>query len=352
MNNAENKKINWLRIIRPIALALVLVFLLSYATYSWMRRDWTPKIHQENVKIQAGSSLTFIYGDDNIDDIPVNDLLNMPEFVFKSVSNSTGESDDFFMLDYSTKGSFYDTFNIIDDLDVDEDMLGLYDNKYTAYGRKCGYIELKFHIASKDEDDTFDKNIYLDGSYIRGKLDANKELNDKAANAMRISVTVHGTGEENDPEKDDVTYIFAKEFLENGEPIKDADKKPILTRVHTGITDEYINGYGYAADGAPRYNTDVNPPTKTELIQNKYLPAEGVPLFKSMEVKNFVALSKSVYEDETEAALFVLKKNTTRAITVRVWLEGEDPDCVDAIAGSALDLLLKFSAQDIIPQAN
>ncbi len=62
MNNAENKRINWLRIIRPIALALVLVFLLSYATYSWMRRDWSPTIHQDNVKIQAGSSLTFKFG--------------------------------------------------------------------------------------------------------------------------------------------------------------------------------------------------------------------------------------------------------------------------------------------------
>lgn len=345
MNNAENKKINWLRIIRPIALALVLVFLLSYATYSWMRRDWTPKIHQENVKIQAGSSLTFIYGKDNIDDIAVNELLDMPEFVFKSVSNSTGESDDFFRLNYSTKGSFYDTFGIIDDEDVDEKMLELYDNKYTAYGRTCGYIELKFHIASENKDDIFDKHIYLDGSYIRGALDENKVLNDKAANAIRISVTVHGTGEEGDPEKDDVTYIFAKELL-------DKDGNPILTRVHTGITDEYINGYGYAADDAPRYDTSGTEPTKTELIQNKYLPAEGVPLFKSKEVKSFAALSKSVYEDETEAALFVLKKNTTRAITVRVWLEGEDPDCVDAIAGSALDLLLKFSAQDIIPQAN
>ena len=48
-----------------------------------------------------------------------------------------------------------------------------------------------------------------------------------------------------------------------------------------------------------------------------------------------------------EKPLFVLKQGTTRAITVRIWLEGEDPNCEDEIAGSALDLLVKFSAQDI-----
>lgn len=339
MNNAENKKINWLRIIRPIALALVLVFLLSYATYSWMRRDWTPTIHQENVKIMAGSSLTFVYGEDQIDDIAVNELLDMPEFVFKSVSNSSGESEDFFTLNYSTKGSFYDTFNHIEDGDLTQEALALYDNKYTAYGRQFGYIELKFHIASENEAEIYDKEIYLDGSYIKGVIDENSQdvtdLNNRAANAIRISVTVHGTGEDGDPQKDDVTYIYAKALDD------DADK---TKRTHTAITDEYINGYGYAASEAPRYDTSVQPPKKTEVIQNKYLPAEGVSLLKHKEIKTFDALS--------DEYLFILEQGKTRALTVRIWLEGEDPHCEDAIAGSALDLLLKFSAKNVIPQSN
>ena len=74
MNNAQ-KKINWIRVLRPIALVLALVFLLSCATYAWMKRDWRPKIHQENIKIVAGSSLTFIFDNEKIDDISVNELL-------------------------------------------------------------------------------------------------------------------------------------------------------------------------------------------------------------------------------------------------------------------------------------
>ena len=122
MNNAK-QKIRWIRVLRPVALALALVFLLSCATYAWLKRDWKPKIHQENVKIVAGSSLTFIYGEDEIDDISVNELLGEKNFVFKSISNSTGKSEDFFALDYSSQGPYYDTFKKISLLELDEDRL-------------------------------------------------------------------------------------------------------------------------------------------------------------------------------------------------------------------------------------
>ena len=340
MNNAENKRINWLRIIRPIALALVLVFLLSYATYSWMRRDWSPTIHQDNVKIQAGSSLTFKFGGEDCNDIAVNTLLDMNQFVFKSVSNATGDSDDFFMLDYSTRGSFYDTFNHIDDKDILEDTIKNFDNKYTAYGSQCGYIELQFHISSADEGDMFDKEIYLGGSYIKGVIDETDatvtENNNRASNAVRISVTVHGTGVEGDPEKDDVTYVYAKALVdEEGNILKDEEGNPILTRLHSGITDEIIDDK-YAADEVVRYSS-VNPPVKTTVITPKN--GKPIPLLEHQTVNTFEALSNN--------PLFVLKQGTTRAITVRIWLEGEDPDCEDTIAGSALDLLVKFSAKDI-----
>ena len=330
MNSTEKKKINWLRLLRPIALALVLIFLLSYATYAWMKRDWSPKIHQENVQIAAGASLTFIFGDDEIDDFPINSLLNMQEFVFKSVSNCSGESTDFFSLNYSTQGEFYDTFNSVDETDLSQEELNLYaDNKYTAFGRHFGYIELKFQIASDSEKEVFDKEIYLDGSYINGVLVENNEsateLNEKAAEAIRISITVHGTGVEGDPDKDDATYIFARSAT-----------------THTGITNAHIDGVGFAADGAPRYDTTGENPVPSTIITSRHLPSEGIPLKQEKEIKTFDS-----FEDEY---LFILDKGEQRTITVRIWLEGEDPNCENSIAGSALDLLLKFSAQNIIPE--
>ena len=317
MNNTEKKTINWIKILRPIALSLVLVFLLSYATYAWMKRDWTPSIHQENVNIVAGSSLTFIFQDEEIDDIPVNTLLNMPEFTFKSVSNATGNSNTFFNLNYGPQGEIFDKFNHLDEIDIIPEF-DQYDNKYTSLARSAGYIEIKFFIKSATEGEAYDKKIYLDkDSYIRGTADENEAqsaLNEKAAEAIRVSITVH----ENDTESER-TVIYTKS-----------------TNIHRGITDKYIEGEGYAADNAPRYNRDTGKEETT--ITNKYL-AEPIPLIKESPAKTF---------DEFEAEeLFILKRGEQRAVTVRIWLEGVDANCEDEIAGSALDLLLQFTAKDV-----
>jgi 16S rRNA (uracil1498-N3)-methyltransferase len=53
------------------------------------------------------------------------------------------------------------------------------------------------------------------------------------------------------------------------------------------------------------------------------------------------------FSDFATDPLFVLEKNSNRTVTVRIWLEGEDENCTDSIADSALDLLLQFSAKDI-----
>lgn len=319
MNNTQ-KKINWIRVIRPIAVALALLFLLSYATYSWLKRDWKPKIHQENVKIVAGSSLTFIFQEDEIDDIPINDLLGMNEFTFKSVSNSTGKSEHFFNLNYGTQGEIYDTFNHLGFEDIVSDY-DIYENRYTALGRSCGYVELTFKIASATEGEVKDKNIYLAGSSINGVDEANNESNAKAAKAIRISITVHATETESE-----IHYVFAKGA--NGEA---------TTANHKGITYEYIDGYGYVADNAPRYDrSGVNPELNTEIkIPGR---SESISLMKTSTIKTF-----KCFEDEP---LFILKKGTQRSVTVRIWLEGEDENCTNDIADSALDVLLQFSATD------
>ena len=319
MNNTE-KKTNWIRVLRPIALALVLVFLLSYATYAWLKRDWTPRVHQENVKIVAGSSLTFIFQDDAIDDIPINTLLGMQEFTFKSVSNPTGQSEHFFNLNYGTQGEIFDTFNHLgfEDIIADYD---IYENRYTALGRSCGYIELTFKIASASGG-VYDQNIFLTDSFINGVVvegdQDTTDLNAKAAEAIRLSITLHKTDTE--PE---TTTIFARSET-----------------THKAITKTYIEGYGYAANDAPRYDRSVDPPKLATTINNKYL-ADPIPLTEETTVKTFDSFA-------TEP-LFTLKTGTQRSITVRIWLEGEDERCTNDIADSALDLLLQFSAEDVKP---
>ena len=84
--------------------------------------------------------------------------------------------------------------------------------------------------------------------------------------------------------------------------------------------------------------------TKEELINNiKTLIGEN----DSDEALGLLEDVSDTFADFETTPLFVLEKNTTRAVTVRIWLEGEDPNCEDDIADSGLDLLLQFSAKDI-----
>ncbi|MBR0449852.1 MAG: hypothetical protein IIX30_03450, partial [Clostridia bacterium] len=88
MSNTEKKKVNWLRVVRTVAIALVLIILLSYATYAWLKRDWSPEILQSDMRIIAGSGLTFQFeGGDAIDSANINDLLDLETIELKSVSN-------------------------------------------------------------------------------------------------------------------------------------------------------------------------------------------------------------------------------------------------------------------------
>ena len=322
MNNAK-QKINWIRVLRPIALALALLFLLSYATYAWLKRDWKPKIHQENIKIVAGSSLTFIFGDKEIDDVSVNSLLGEREFVFKSVSNCSGESEDFFALNYSSNGQYYDTFRKITLSELTHEQQKL-DTKYTELGYLNGYLEFTFHIASSEEGAVYDKNIYLTDSFINGVVvegdEATTSRNASAAKAVRISITAHAT--ENLPK---VTTVFAKDAI-----------------IHTGITNATKDEYGYVANGANRYDRSTTPPT---LADKAVFELNGVTYSDYPLTETIFGVKK--FSDFATDPLFVLEKNSNRTVTVRIWLEGEDENCTDSIADSALDLLLQFSAKDI-----
>ncbi len=323
--STEKKKRNWFRTIRPIALALVLVTLLTYATFSWMKRDWTPTISEENVRIVSGSSLVFMFGDDELDnDIPLNQLAGMGDFVFKSVSNCTGKSEDFFALNYSPRGEYFDTFkhlsaNQITDAELNESTAL---NKEMLLGKQYGYVELTFKVKAAAGENDYAKQIRLaNASHISGSENADASVtarNNEAAKAMRVSITVP---DDSDP--------------------KTATTKTIIyspTGSHEGITNAFAEGEGYVAEGLSRYVFDED---DTATLRTECAP--GVPL---------VATANDVDTLVTEGTndfLFTLGKGLEETIIVRIWLEGEDEKCTDAQALDAeLDILLKFEAVDII----
>ena len=59
INQKPNKKKDWFAIVRPVTLLFMMVFLFSYVSYAWMRREWTPYIEQEGITISTSGSLVF-----------------------------------------------------------------------------------------------------------------------------------------------------------------------------------------------------------------------------------------------------------------------------------------------------
>lgn len=322
MNNNNKKKINWLKTVRPLALILVMVLLLGFSTYSWMKRDWNRSIEGENIKIAAGSSLTFIVDDEEGQKIDVADVYGIEDFTFKSVSNCTGNKDHFFGLNFGSFGLGDDQFVKLSPSGENE----------TAYGKNNGYLVLNFRIALDTETDpdagVVPKNIYIDGasSYITATAtaDSGNEYNERASKAVRISVTANGT-----------TTIFANNVAIETDDFTDEEKGNLTSYdfefyAITNVTDS--NG-AYLADGINRYTPNGEIYEETTLIANtEPLRKECTPTL--------------IGSGSGDTKICTLDSTTTAMdITVCIWLEGEDPRCEDYIAGSALDLLLKFKAE-------
>ena len=356
--NSEKKKINWFRAIRPIALVLVLVMLLTYATYSWMKRDWTPAVHEENIQIVAGSSLVFLFNGEQRDkNVSVSELVpELKDFVFKSVSNYSGKSDDFFALQYSPKGKFFDKFKHISISEITDstDDSNLNDENYqtdtridyTMLGKKHGYIELTFAVKAptgSSKHVMLDPSSCIKASMVQSTTDVNGDTkvdaNDKvvsttgqtAVEAMRVSITVPET------ETTTKTIVFVP-------------KSDGLAQVHKGINNEVDSDGKYIADGVDRYEDKTednvnNPSELTTKIGQKDLILQNNDTKTLFGEGEKVGYTSTVTDDDYY--LFTLEDDVPKQVIVRIWLEGEDEKCTDdLILGGELDILVKLGAVD------
>ena len=332
MSNNQSKRQTWLKIARPAVMALAFVTVLTYVSYSWIKREWTPNISQEGIKIVAGDSLTFIFEDETSDNIEidshgktVNDLLGMTDFTLKSVSNFTGESNDFFRLQYSARGERYATFEHISRIEdrgkVDDD-----DVAYRELGKINGYIEMKFTVkVPETADPTEQKGVFFhEDSVLRNGESTNVEaLGFNPVLALRVSVTVHDFYPEGSTVRDK-TVLFA------------ADGR--AGDYHTAVTNQLAQGEKYLADGGTMYIWENNAPTDQR--NNELLRTSQEQL-----------LSFAARTPESGTPLFTLHGGESKEMTVRIWLEGEDKDCVNAISGQEIDLMLKFCARSVTAAA-
>lgn len=340
-NNAAKvskaKPVKWVTFIRPVTLLLIMVLLLTYISYAWLRRSWTPYVEQEGITIATSGSLVFKLEDysSTTAGMSINDILKLQEdFVLKPVSNRHGNSDGFFTLNLF-KGEGNESYQYLD--------VSKYDDDNTAMGVDNGYIEFKLMLMAPSDPNKEDnvnllRYIYIhDDSHI--KISKGSEDHSEVVNCIRVSVTLVSTQK---------TYIFVPEV--DGDSI-----------VHMGINDgldEATNDY--VSNGVKYYETYVGPNSEgnVETTQVKYKngKTENLVLAPNAEVNNHVVnvgefgdyngLAADGVTYDANKTLFTLDSTSESSewIIVRVWAEGTHKDCTEEIAGAQIDLKLKFAS--------
>ncbi len=313
----------WKKAIRPIVMIAIMIVIFTYASYSWIRREWTPYIEQEKIMITTGGSLMFQFGEENTSGKTINDILgaSFNDFKFHPVSNITGETGDFFTV--VTQGA-----------EGEEYYQHLDPNDYTTatiMGNANGYLEFDFTLYAPEDETNNLRYVYLEEAYIRDSKENESDPESKEyAQAIRVSITCK-----------DHTIIFADT---NEAWNTDGNKKYLDKTAVTNATDP-TDAKKYIMDGQDFYRETYDEDNNLVLVErtnwdDTYDPETKI--VRSTRVEHF-----SNYDgknSDPNRALFNISGTEPVKITIRIWVEGTDPACQSSIAGGEIDLLLKFSS--------
>lgn len=335
--------------IHSACLLLVLVFLFTYVSFAWLRREWTPYVYEEGITVSTSGSLAFQLVDSSeaSTGMSINNILKLnDEFVLKPVSSVTGKSDDFFTRnqDAGVGHEKYQYLNIQDYIKSGDTPTA---TTYSQMGIENGYIEFQLSLIAPEDEEGLDRYIYIhDDSEINVSSNTPADQRD-VLNCIRVSITIQGGTVEGESGK---TYIFAANQVS----------------VHTGVYNEYntVSKLRYL-DGVDYYDSYTNETTYKEkefiTIPGKADPQKIVvgpeaAFGGAVEFMHFDDLNGGEYgivdgenkliAPNSAKTLFSMNSSITQnpTITVRIWAEGTHPDCNDDISGAQIDLKLQFAS--------
>lgn len=298
-------------IIRILSVLLIMVLLCTYATYSWLKREWSPYIYSgdDGITIATSGALVFKMdeniGSEGVLSKTINEILGIQgAFALKPVSNVTGASTTFFRLNYTDDPATY-SFQQLPATTME-----------TARDN-YGFIDITFYIQA---DNSSARYIYLHEDSHIALAEASKvndEKYDVAHKALRIAISIDNGA--------------ARLFSADG-----------INRTYTAVSpmptgenpEEYYKYYS-------SYNAETQSGIKnTAPIAT--LRAEDVALLS--DYNGYDVLEDGTKTKNTEKCLFVIGAGKTAAIHVRIWLEGEDEYCNEGIVNKDLDVLIKFAS--------
>lgn len=298
-------------------LAVWLCIMLVAFTYTWVSRNWTPSIKSDEINIASSGALVIsILSDTSAvhEAVSLNDVVGISvddSFTFKQVSSQDGVN--FFWKDFSP------TVN-------GEDPAVFYKIGSTDLHRK-DYIDTRFCLKLDDSLQE-SKYIFIHPETVINYIKENIDDPD-LKRAIRISLTY---------EKDIVTENSTQTITET---IILADLED-----NNSVVNAYDNSSVNSAYMAVMNDADGK--TEREDSALGYQVVYGLQYFNcgriSFDAEDPFNESNYNFKRDESRALFTLNPGEQKWINLRIWLEGQDVNCVEAIAGKTFNMVLKFDS--------
>lgn len=299
-------------------MAVWLCVMLIAFTYTWVSRNWTPSIKSDDINIASSGALVIsILSDTSAvhTEVSLNDVVGLSvdnSFVFKQVSSQDGEN--FFWKDFSPTVTGEDPaiFRKIAGSDVHKD----------------DYIDTRFCLKL-DDALTTSKYIFIHPetviNYVQDSIDA-PELN----KAIRISLSY---------DKEIVTESGTQTLRETVILADLDDNESVINAREDGAGNDLYKAVMNDADG--KTDEENSGALGHQVVYGLQYFNCGRLSFN--EDDPFNEANYNFTRDESRA-LFTLNPGEYKWVDIRIWLEGQDENCVKEIAGEKFNMVLKFDS--------
>ena len=306
-----------LRRVLSAFLAVWLCVMLVAFTYTWVSRNWTPSITSKDINIASSGALVISVLSDTSavhTEVSLNDVVGLEvdnSFTFKQVSSQDGVN--FFWKDFSPT--------------VSEDPAVFY-KIISSDSHKKDYIDTRFCLKL-DDSLTTGKYIFIHPETVINYVKANID-DPELSKAIRISLTY---------DKDIVTESGTQTVTETVILANLDDNEAVInSRDDIAVNDLYKAVLNDAEGKTDEENSGAL----------GYQVVYGLQYFNcgrtSFNMDDPFNESNYNFKRDANKALFTLNPGEQKWVTMRIWLEGQDENCVKEIAGEKFDLVLKFDS--------
>ncbi len=292
-----------LLIVLTIAWVLLLMVVFSDA---WIARNWTPSISQQSITISSSSALLISLdptGDNLYGSVNINEMVGSDEFTLRQVS--------------SHDAKLFHRVDFLPTITGGEPI-------FTTQDVEDRYINCTFYLMrqiSNNPEEASEKLVFIHPdthiSCTSGNADVSK--------AIRVAITI----DNNAP----IILADCSDNLYNG-------SRPVLAPKEGANGENVYEDYDPSPTVKNEYNRDV---VATQTAYSLLYYHGGRTSFDDDDDPS----NDYNFTPNEDRALVKMQEGQVCTVNVKIWLEGSDDTCTEAIAGQVFDFLLKFDSVDV-----